>query len=170
VIGHENASLAVMVVWAAQSLVSDSFWLALAGADGADPVEGAEGTEVAGLVAGLEDVGRVTGSGDFAGLVRRLEAAPCCGVFDGFDGVAGVIDAIAGAVDAADSGVTAATGRGGPPGLAWRLLPAGVAAQAVTPRAIATSAVPPAVDAIPRLRSPPVPSLPSGLPGWSARS
>jgi hypothetical protein len=60
---------------------------------------------------------------------------------------------------------TSAAGRDEPFRLTWLLLPDGVAVQAVAPRAIMTSAAPPAMAATSRLRLPPAPSLAWGFPG-----
>jgi hypothetical protein len=146
-----------MVVWAAQPRESDSVPVdepLVAGADSvapvADPAAGAvEGAaeaahvgeaECAGdvwLAAGPE--GAVDGPGDFAWPAPGPAAALC----------ASVVDAVVGVITTDGMAAAACWALK----LAWSLLTAGVPAQAVAPRATATTVAPAATVATPRLRS-----------------
>jgi hypothetical protein len=167
------------VIWAAQLRLTVSGWFGeslAAGSDGADPVGGAEGADgVEGaegsgdpalLVAGPEDAGHVAEPDGFAWCPGRA-AAPCDRAFDliaaGIDAVAVVIGASADGVP--PDGLAAATCRAEPVKLAWVLLPVGVAAQAVAPRAAASTAAAPVTVAILRLGPTPAASFPSRSPG-----
>ncbi len=155
------------MIWAAQLRLTVSGWFGeslAAGSDGADPVGGAEGADgVEGaegpgdpalLVAGPEDAGHVAEPDGFAW---------CPGRAAGIDAVAVVIGASADGVP--PDGLAAATCRAEPVKLAWVLLPVGVAAQAVAPRAAASTAAAPVTVAILRLGPTPAASFPSRSPG-----